>query len=98
MCLEDEESVDHLFVHCHWVSSLWFLVLSLMGVCWAQPSNVKDVLVALRRRLKKSWVHEIWKLVRLVMWWCTSKETTQRIFEGRVSSIQNFRLYFLGTL
>jgi len=24
MCLEEEESVDHLFVRCHWISSLWF--------------------------------------------------------------------------
>jgi len=56
MYLEEEESADHLFVHCQWVSSLWFLALSL--ICWgggvsrAQPSNVKVVLGAWRRRLK----------------------------------------------
>jgi len=31
-CLHEEELVDHLFVHCQWVSSLWALALSLMGV------------------------------------------------------------------
>jgi len=34
-CFEEEESVDHLFVHpfvhCRMVSTLWHLSLSLMG-------------------------------------------------------------------
>jgi len=32
MCLEDEESIDHLCVHYHWASSLWSLALFLMGI------------------------------------------------------------------
>ena len=46
MCLEEEETVDHLLVHCRWVSSLWDLSLSLMGISWVQSSNVTDVVVA----------------------------------------------------
>jgi len=37
MCLEEEESVDHLLMHCRWASSLWDLSLSLMGASWVQP-------------------------------------------------------------
>jgi len=59
MCLEEEDLINHVFVHCHWVPLLWFLALSLIEVSWAQPSNVKDVLVAWKRRLKKHWVHGI---------------------------------------
>ena len=51
--LEEEEFVHHLLVHCCWVSSLWHLGLSLMGVAWVQPLKVKDVLVAWRRKMKK---------------------------------------------
>jgi len=68
-----------------------------MWVSWAPPSNVKDVLIAWRRRLKKCWVLGIWKLVPLAIWWYTCKEKSQRIFEGKVSSIQDFKLNFLGT-
>jgi len=39
-----------------------------MMVSWGQLSNVKDVLVAWRRRLKKCWVHGIRKLVSLAIW------------------------------
>ena len=53
LCGEEEEKVYHLLVHCHWVSLLWQLGLSLMGVSWVPPWKVHDVLVALKRRMKK---------------------------------------------
>ena len=28
LCLEEEETADHLLVHCRWVSALWDLALS----------------------------------------------------------------------
>ena len=84
--------------HCQWVSSLWALALSLMGISWIQSSNIKDVLVAWRRRLKKCWVHEVWKLIPLAIWWCTWKERNRRIFEDKALSFQDFNLYFLETL
>jgi len=98
LCLNEEESIDHLFLHCHWASTLWSLALSLMGVYWLRPSNVKDVLVSWRRRLKKCWVYGIWRLIPLAIWWCTWKERNRRIFEGKALSLQNFKLYFLGLL
>jgi len=98
MCLQEKESIDYLFVHCHWVSSLWFLALSLISISWVQPFEVKDVLVAWRRILKKCWVHGIWKLVHLAIWWCIWKERNRRIFEGQVLSVEDFKLSFLGLL
>ena len=71
MCLGEEELIDHLFVHCHLVASLWSLALSLMGLSWVQPSSVKEVMFAWRRRLEKCWIQGIWKLVPLTIWWCT---------------------------
>jgi len=98
MCSHEEESVDHLFVHCKWVSSLWALAFSLIDISWVQSSNVKDVLAAWRRRLKKCWVHGIWKLIPIAIWWCTWKERNHRIFDDKALSLQDFKLYFLGTL
>jgi len=72
-----------------------------MGISWVQPFNVKDVLVAWSRRLKKCWIHGIWKSVPSTIWWCTWKERfprNRRIFEGKGLSIQDFKLSFLGML
>jgi len=53
MCLVKEGSVNHLFVHCQWVSSLWFLILSLVGISWAQPSNVKRCVGSMEKEIEK---------------------------------------------
>ena len=87
MCLEEEEIVDHLLVHCRWVSSLWDLSLSLMGINWVQPSNVRNVGVAWRRKMKKSWILGVWNMIPLAM--------NRRIFEEQILSFQDFKPYFL---
>jgi len=50
------------------------------GVSWVQPSNVRDVVVAWRRRMKESWILGVWNMVSLAIWWPTWKEGNQRIF------------------
>ena len=69
-----------------------------MGISWVQSSNVKDVFVAWRRRLKKCWVHGIWKLIPIAIWWCMWKERNHRIFDNKALSLQDLKLYVLGTL
>ena len=98
LCLEEEETADHLLVHCRWASALWDLALSLMGVSWVQPSNVRDVVVAWKRRMQKSWVLEVWNMVPLSIWWTTWKERNRRIFDDIAGSFQEFKLYFLRLL
>ena len=84
--------VDHLLVHCSWLSSLWHLSLSLMGVRWVESSSVKNLAVAWRRRMKKSWVGGICKMILLAICWCTWKERNSKIFEGKTLSLQDFKL------
>ena len=53
LCLE-EGTADHLLIHCCWASPFWHLSPSLMRVSRMQLYSVKDVVVALRRRMKNS--------------------------------------------
>lgn len=71
------------------------LSISLIGISLVQLLNFKDMLVAWRRRLKKSWNQ---KLIPLVVWWSTWKERNQQIFEGRALGFQEFELFFLRLL
>jgi len=43
------------------------LSLSLMGINLVQPSSVKDVVTAWRRRMKSRWVSVGWKIIPLAM-------------------------------
>ena len=66
-----------------------------MGVSWVQPSNVRDVVVAWRRRMKKSWILGVWSMVPLAIWWATRKGRNRRIFKDKALSFQKYKLYFL---
>ena len=66
-----------------------------MGVRWVQPSNVRDMAVACRRRIKKCWVLGVWNMIPWAVWWATWKERNRHIFEDKASSFQEFELYFL---
>uniref|UniRef100_A0A2N9GUM8 Reverse transcriptase zinc-binding domain-containing protein n=1 Tax=Fagus sylvatica TaxID=28930 RepID=A0A2N9GUM8_FAGSY len=38
------ESVDHLLIHCLWAKELWDTVLSLFGVSWVMPRQVRELI------------------------------------------------------
>ena len=55
ICRQEEETVDHLLIHCKCVSGLWHLSFSLLEVNWVQPHTIREVLTAWRRR-KRCWI------------------------------------------
>ncbi|RVX02717.1 LINE-1 reverse transcriptase-like [Vitis vinifera] len=48
LCGCAEESINHILIHCIVVRALWELVLGLLGVKWAFPETVKEVLFSWR--------------------------------------------------
>ena len=42
ICCQEEETVDHLLVHCTKASILWQLMLAIVGVSWAFPMSVRE--------------------------------------------------------
>ena len=44
LCNNNEETINHLLIHCEYTSDLWPLVLNLFGVLWALPSNILELL------------------------------------------------------
>ena len=46
MCEEDEETIDHLLIHCKSAKMLWDLFLSIVGISWVFPHSVLHTLLA----------------------------------------------------
>ena len=46
LCKKEEESTDHLLIHCDLTHDLWHFVFSLFGVFWVLASTVKEVLLS----------------------------------------------------
>ena len=52
MCKRNEESVDHLVLHCPIVFELWSMVFTLIGTYWAMPKeNLVTIVMVLSRWL-----------------------------------------------
>ena len=44
ICKCNDESVDHLFIHCPVAMDLWSMVLGLFGVSWVMPQSIVGLL------------------------------------------------------
>ena len=44
ICLEKEETINHLLLHCSETRALWYLLFTLFGVSWVLPSSVRETL------------------------------------------------------
>jgi hypothetical protein len=44
MCKKDEESIDHLLLHCECAQFLWNAFFSWFGLAWAMPWGVANLL------------------------------------------------------
>ena len=56
----EEESIDHILLHCELARSLWNL-FSLFGVSWVLPSSVREALLGwlgscVGKKRKKVWL------------------------------------------
>ena len=45
LCLSEEESIDHILLHCEQARSLWNLLFSLFGVSWVLSYSVREALL-----------------------------------------------------
>ena len=46
LCACVEESIHHILLHCLVVRPLWEIILSLVGISWVFPKEVKDLLLS----------------------------------------------------
>lgn len=82
MCINDEESVDHLLLKCWVAQELWNSVFSWFGCCWVLPNSLVDHFVEWKVPLRTSREKEMWQssfvAILLLVW----KESNLRCFEG----------------
>ena len=52
LCGCEEETINHILIHCTVAKGLWNIILALCGVQWVFPNSVKEVL--------SSWKGSLW--------------------------------------
>ncbi|KAL6349758.1 hypothetical protein AAG906_001645 [Vitis piasezkii] len=84
LCGCEEETVNHILIHCIVVRVLWDIVLGL-SVCWRGP------FVGKKRK-------KIWKSIPLCIFWTVWKERNRLAFRGGELNIQKLKNSFVCSL
>ena len=98
MCLEKEENINHLLLHCSRTRALWDLLFALFGVSWVLPFSVRETLLSwngffLGKNRKKAW-----RAAPLHIFWTVWKERNRLAFKDESLSIQRLKYSFILTL
>ena len=98
LCLSEEETVDHLLLHCVKTRVLWNLLFSLFGISWTLSGTVKTTLLGwnggfVGKRRKKAW-----QMAPLCIFWSVWKERNRLAFRGGVVNVQRLKNSFVCNL
>ena len=69
MCLENEETIDHLLLHCSKTRALWELLFTLVGVSWVLPSSVRETLLSCHGSFVGKKRKKVWRAAPLHIFW-----------------------------
>ncbi|RVW79591.1 putative ribonuclease H protein [Vitis vinifera] len=82
LCGCEEESVNHILIHCTVVRALWDIVFGLVDVKWVFPETVKEVLASWRGSFVERKGKKIWDAIPLCIFWTVWKERNRLAFRG----------------
>jgi hypothetical protein len=97
MCKKNEESVDHLLLHCEVACDMWNVVFCRFSLSWVMPRRVVD-LFACWWTGGRSQSAVVWKMVPCCLFWCLWMERNDRQFEDKERSIEELMYFFFFSL
>ena len=93
LCGCEEESANHIMLHCTVVKILWEIALAIFGVQWVFPESVIEVLLSWRGSFVGKKRKDTWNSIPLCIFWTVWKERNRLAFRGgvfRYTKIQEF--------
>ena len=98
MCLEKEENINHLLLHCSRTRVLWDLLFALFGVSWVMPFSVRDTLLSWNGYFLGKNCRKVWRAAPLHIFWTVWKERNRLAFKDESLSIQRLKQSLILTL
>ena len=98
LCEEDEETIDHMLIHCKRAKTLWNLFLSIVGASWVFLRLVLHTLLAWQRAAVGKKRKKIWMAEPLCMLWTLWYARNRLVFENEVTSVQRIKANFVANL
>ena len=98
LCCEEEESIDHILIHCTRARVLWELLFALFGVTWVLPFSVRDTLIGWHEFNLGKKRRKVWKTTPLCLFWAVWKERNRIAFDNEDFSIHRLKNSFVCNL
>ena len=98
LCCDDEETINHILIHCPKARVLWNLVFSLFGVNWVLPLTVRDTLLGWSASFVDKKRGKTWRAAPLCLFWTIWKERNRIVFYNEALSIQRLKISFVCNL
>ena len=98
MCEEEEETIDHLLIHCNFAKMLWNLFLSIVGISWVFPHSVLHTLLSWQGAAVGKKRRKIWFAAPLCLFWNLWRARNMVVFENEVPSAQRIKVNFVSNL
>ncbi|KAJ9684352.1 hypothetical protein PVL29_016699 [Vitis rotundifolia] len=95
MCLEEEETIDHLLFHCSRTRILWDLLFTLFGVTWVLPSSVRETLLSWHGSFVGKKRKKAWRVAPFHIFWTVWKARNRLAFKDDMLSIQCLKYSFI---
>ena len=98
MCEEEEETIDHLLIHCKIAKMLWDLILSIVGISWVFPNSVLHTLLAWQGAAVGKKRKKIWLAAPLCLFLNIWRARNSLVFENEVPSAQRLKANIVTNL
>ena len=98
LCEHDEETIDHLLIHCSRAKMLWDLVLSIVDSNWVFPLTVRQSLLTWQGAKVGRKRKRVWMAIPLCLFWTLWKEMNMAAFENKTASVHRLKSTFVCTL
>ncbi|WJZ80362.1 hypothetical protein VitviT2T_000290 [Vitis vinifera] len=98
LCLENEETIDHLLLHCSRTKVLWDLLFTFFGVSWVLPYSVKETLLSWHGSFVGKKRKKVWRVAPLHIFWTVWKARNRLAFKDDTLSIQRLKYSFIFSL
>ncbi|WKA03436.1 hypothetical protein VitviT2T_021543 [Vitis vinifera] len=95
LCCDEEETINHILIHCPKARVLWNLVFSLFGVNWVLPLTVRDTLLGWSASFVDKKRGKTWRAAPLSLFWTVWKERNRIVFDNEALSIQRLKNSFV---
>ena len=92
---EEEETLNHLLVHCPKIRMLWELILAIVGFGWVFPFSIRQVLFARQGTKVGKKRKKVWRTAPLCLFWTMWCERNRVAFDNEVFSAYRLKKSFI---